>query len=383
MKLKEFIKQQFLIQYKKNIGLNSVKLKRRWFIKNGYETFYNEIFKRTTFLSKDSSIGERIYCILHNIKKILKCKKCKQKRTFSSFVEGYRISCGNPKCYLFLKINLKDKNGLNSYQRSGVGISKARRKIIKNGKTVAQLSALKTHKYLRNTIDSKTGKSLIQLMMDKIAYRNTHTILSNGMTLAKDIAKRAAETRRNTIVSSEGKTAEQLRIERVMNTKSKIDPKTGLDLYEKAFLHGAGRSSSIKYYNDKLFFQGTFEKHFLDEMSEYKILEFIKRGERFKYEYRKKLKQYRSDFMINNIVFEIKSIWSYCGRPDFLEINNLKFKSVINAGFKLIVIFDKKYWVTIPQHFEIIRSFYPYTKRQQTIAIKNKEKILQQIRQQI
>ena len=58
--MKSFIKNNFIIKYKNSFGLNSIKLRKNWFIKNGYEKEFIEIFNKTNFL-ENVSISERIY----------------------------------------------------------------------------------------------------------------------------------------------------------------------------------------------------------------------------------------------------------------------------------------------------------------------------------
>ena len=75
--LKAFI--NFIIKYKCSFGLNSIKLKKNWFVCNHYEKEYNEILKRTTFL-QTNLLSERIYCLLNDItQKVLVYHKIKFK----------------------------------------------------------------------------------------------------------------------------------------------------------------------------------------------------------------------------------------------------------------------------------------------------------------
>jgi len=73
----------------------------------------------------------------------------------------------------------------------------------------------------------------------------------------------------------------------------------------------------------------------------------MKRGPRFNYLYEDKNRQYRSDYLYNDIVFEIKSEWTY-GKYDEEKRrkNHLKFKSTIKEN-RLIIIFDKKYFLEV------------------------------------
>jgi hypothetical protein len=130
-------------------------------------------------------------------------------------------------------------------------------------------------------------------------------------------------------------------------SKSKIG-KDGLDSYEREFINGAGRNSSILYYNNDLYYQGSYEKDFLDKVNEQNKISKIKRGARFSYSINGKKRQYRSDFLYENIIFEIKSSWTY-GKTNVekREKNHIKFKSVLENGYRLIIILDKNFYIEI------------------------------------
>lgn len=136
----------------------------------------------------------------------------------------------------------------------------------------------------------------------------------------------------------------------MVENRSVID-ENGLDGFERAFLNGAGKNSSILYYNAELYYQGTYEKDFLDKINEQNKINNIKRGKRFYYFINDKKRQYRSDFLYDNIIFEIKSSWTY-GKTDIKkrEKNHIKFKSVLENGYRLIVVLDKKYFIEITEN---------------------------------
>lgn len=339
--MKKFIYENLTLKYKKSIGLNASRLKENWFNKNGFSKEYNNILRKTYFL-KNVSLSERIYCIVNNITCTNSCPYCGKNVKYTNFIEGYRRHCGNRKCSYIDKATFKDDSGLTANEKSAIGISISQNSIEQNGKTKSHNSGIKSAKTKRNTIIS--GITLAKLTAIKAAKTKMNTLLPNGLTIAEDASIRASKTMNEKTIS--GKTLKEIRIEKGIITKRIIDD-NGLDGFDKAFLNGAGKNSSIKFYDNNLFYQGSYEKHFLDYMFNNNIKN-IKRGERFNYYFKNKNKQYRSDFMLNDIIFEIKSSWTY-GKKDEnrRNKNHSKFKSVINRGFKLFVIFDKKYFVEV------------------------------------
>lgn len=341
--MKDFIKSNFVIKYKKSFGLNSVKLRKKWFQNNGYSKQYDYIFETTNFLSDSVTLSERLYCIMNDYTEKPKCLYCDNSVKYGNYVEGYRKHCGKHNCIYKFKKEYKDENGLTSYNKSGIGISKNRLIIESNGKTKAKNNVYKTLETRKNTIIN--GKNLNQISIEKCKSTKMNTILSNGLTISQNAAIKAAKTMENTFI--DGISLKELRIKKSIESKNKIN-EYGLDGHERGFLNGAGKNSSIKYYSNELYYQGTYEKHFLDFMTKNNLINNIKRGNRFTYFYNDTEHQYRSDFIYNNIIFEIKSSWTYGKKDQIKRIkNHLKFKSVLDNNCRLIVIFDKKYFIEI------------------------------------
>ena len=261
---------------------------------------------------------------------------------YLNFNIGYENSCGNRKCSVNLKSIIKDENRLTDNKKTSIGVKISQLKIEDNGKTKAQNSSTKSVSTKRNTIIN--GKNMIQISIERSNNTKMNTILPNGLTISENASLKSSITMNKKLPN--GKTIKEERIQKMIKTKSKLDD-NGLDGFERAFLNGAGKNSSIKYYNNDLYFQGTYEKHFMDFMFNNNIKN-IERGERFNYTFNNKLKQYRSDFKIGNNIFEIKSSWTY-GKNDNIRRskNHTKFKSVINNSYNLFVILDKKYYIQI------------------------------------
>ncbi|MDO8640828.1 MAG: hypothetical protein Q7R33_04740 [Nitrosarchaeum sp.] len=340
----KFIKHHFFLKYKNSIGLNSVKLKQTWFINHKYEDKFNEIFEKTSFL-ENVSLSERIYCIIHDIIKKENCPYCDKYVRYANFIEGYRRHCGDRCCSYKDKSVHIDETGLTANEKSAIGISLAQNKIQQNGKTKAQNSQIKIIKRKRMTFIN--GKNMLQIAAEKAAATKSTTIV-NGLNLSELGSLKAARTM-ETKLNEQGQTIKQQRIESMMISKSKVG-KDGLDGFERAFLHGAGKNSSIKYFDTDLYYQGTYEKNFLDFMNSHNEIQNIKRGKRFTYFFNNHKRQYRTDFLYKNIIIEIKSSWTY-GKSDKLPQrrirNHTKFKSVIDSGHRLIVILDKNHFIEV------------------------------------
>lgn len=95
----------------------------------------------------------------------------------------------------------------------------------------------------------------------------------------------------------------------------------------------------IQYYKH-LYFQGTYEKDFIDFIENLNLIELIKNGPSVRYfNINGSERHYLSDFFIPslNLIVEIKSSYMY------QDNDELKKKACIEAGFKFIMIRDKKY----------------------------------------
>lgn len=108
------------------------------------------------------------------------------------------------------------------------------------------------------------------------------------------------------------------------------------EIVEKIFMSGL----KINQYNDtELYYQGTFEKDFLDRYYD-KVL--ITRGNPIKYTYNNTVHIYYPDFYIPeiNLIIEIKSTYWY---NKHLDKNIAKMNECINQDYKFIFIIDKNY----------------------------------------
>ena len=113
MDIKDLIKSQL---YTKNGNINSAKIRPDRF--NGTD-LCNSICTLTNFLPDETSISERIYCILNDINSVQKCPFCEQPLLFSAAKnKGYYSTCSKNKCKRLYKPNWKSpaSGQLSSYK---------------------------------------------------------------------------------------------------------------------------------------------------------------------------------------------------------------------------------------------------------------------------
>lgn len=115
-------------------------------------------------------------------------------------------------------------------------------------------------------------------------------------------------------------------------------PMQVLDFFEKQ----QKNSKKINYYNEKLYYQSSYEKHFLDYMSELDLLNMVSRGFHIKYEFEGKERSHFPDFYIEsyNLIVEVKSIYYF---NKYLEKNNSKMNKCIELGYNYLFIINKNY----------------------------------------
>lgn len=100
----------------------------------------------------------------------------------------------------------------------------------------------------------------------------------------------------------------------------------------------------IEYFNYDLYYQGSYEKDFLEYINNLGLLSLISRGKMIKYSFEDKIKMHYPDFFIEslNLIVEIKSSYYY---NKFIEKNKAKMNTCINMGYNYIFIINKNYSV--------------------------------------
>ena len=112
-----------------------------------------------------------------------------------------------------------------------------------------------------------------------------------------------------------------------------------IDTFSKILLSG----KKIKMYNENLYYQGSYEKDFLDYCNDLKILNLITKPKKtIQFQYNDKKYYYHPDFFMKklNLIIEIKSDYWW---NKLLEINLAKEMSVKEHGYNYIVIMNKDY----------------------------------------
>ena len=101
-------------------------------------------------------------------------------------------------------------------------------------------------------------------------------------------------------------------------------------------------SKKIRYYNDLLYYQSSYEKHFLEYMDFNKLLDSVQRGFSIRYFFEGKNKIHYPDFYIDNhnLIVEIKSHYYY---NKYLDQNISKMNKCIELGYNYLFIINKNY----------------------------------------
>jgi hypothetical protein len=105
------------------------------------------------------------------------------------------------------------------------------------------------------------------------------------------------------------------------------------------------RAEVKKYKSTDLYYQGTYELYFLEEMEKKGKLNEVQNGKSYDYVFDEEEHVYHSDFFYNGENIEIKSGWTYNnnGKNKKLEdINKAKWKSVTDFGDKIRVLLSKQ-----------------------------------------
>lgn len=91
---KEFILNELLDI---NGGIASTRISSKFFDKFGMMELYNKL------QNMSNNFVESVYIFMNDIKEYPKCENCGKDAIFYNFVQGFRPSCGDPKCFLYLE----------------------------------------------------------------------------------------------------------------------------------------------------------------------------------------------------------------------------------------------------------------------------------------
>jgi len=227
------------------------------------------------------------------------------------------------------------------YHRAAVSMVKTKKETIINGKSIEE-TALDKWRETRSIIGDDGLNSFERAklrMSDHLAQLSDDQIQTNAQVYgrrAKDsYIKRCVELGVIPYTESRAK-AVQTRI-------NDID-ENGLNSFDRAFLKGWGKGIECKRYQDThLYYQGSFELAFI-EKKEFELgsIASIKRGPAISYNFNGP-RTYLADFQIGNVLYEVKSQWTWwhTGKNiELLQQNMIKLNAAVSAGYKVILVLD-------------------------------------------
>lgn len=114
------------------------------------------------------------------------------------------------------------------------------------------------------------------------------------------------------------------------------------DMFQK---HQKAQYKILEYKNTGLYYNGSYEKYFLELLEEKGLLNEVKAGQSFEYEWKGEKHTYHTDFTFRGRQIEIKSGWTYNKNDTDIELQSLneaKWLSVRNVGVNLVILIDKR-----------------------------------------
>jgi len=114
--------------------------------------------------------------------------------------------------------------------------------------------------------------------------------------------------------------------------------------YDMLQKHFKAQLKVKKYKDTKLYYQGSYELHFLELMDDKGLLSQVSNGRSYDYEFMDENHVYHTDFVYDSKDIEIKSGWTYNknGEDKLLqEINETKWQSVRDVGEEIVVLISK------------------------------------------
>jgi len=327
------------------------------------------IYEQTSFLPLECKFAERLYCLYSDIKETQFCKICGINKTkYKGFVFGYGHTCSHD-CFLKFQY-VKQDDDLTFVQKRSLHSAETTTNTLINGKNLHQLRGLKAAKQTtqtklqigydglnifqrstnkavkkRNEVD-ESGTSSAQRGAKK-AVITFSKIGDDGLSLKQKTAQKMVITK--SIIGNDGLTIAQRSAQKANITKSQIGA-DGMSGLQRTFL-AQKHNIAIKHYNDVLYYQGNYERDFLQKLEMLNLLQLIRNGQCVKYIDIKKERTYHFDFIHNNIIFEIKSQWFYDhhnnsdnGPGLIIRIqNNSKWLAALHQGYRMVIVLDKLY----------------------------------------
>jgi len=152
--------------------LNSRVISKQTFLSSD---LYNNILKNTSFLdSKNPSVGERIYCVYHNITNILKCPGCNKDLNFRMFKYGYFKTCNKSSC-------VRSSNEWKSCSETKLINNKLTTQTFSNqieNKQYEQKSLEECIKFIKDRVQDTNSGRLHQFVNNKYIRNNADILIS-------------------------------------------------------------------------------------------------------------------------------------------------------------------------------------------------------------
>jgi hypothetical protein len=216
-----------------------------------------------------------------------------------------------------------DENGLNAMQRGQASSCLNKKQtgaFERAGKSISATKNLVLENGMRHCDISNKKMQVTKLIVG-----------DDGLTNAQRSARKAADTRLNDIDENGLNQYERWTIRRINNGD-----------FEKGF----EKSKQMSYHSTGIRCQGSYELKFLDTLVSKYSKEWVKdnvmRGPSIQYiDTTEKQRWYLSDFLIGNVVYEIKSNWTWNrrGKDLILEQNNInKLKATLAVGYDVKLI---------------------------------------------
>lgn len=115
-----------------------------------------------------------------------------------------------------------------------------------------------------------------------------------------------------------------------------------VEMFQK---HQKARFNIQSYKDTGIFYNGSYEKYFLELLEARGLLEYVSNGDSFFYKWDGESHTYHADFKFRGKQIEIKSGWTYNKNGKDMELqklNETKWASARDCGEELIVLIDKK-----------------------------------------
>lgn len=269
------------------------------------------------------------------------------------------------------------ENGKTIWENTAIKISNTKTRIDETGESIAGRASKKMVETRRKTIDPETGLDQCKLSGQKQKITKDNTFI-DGVNMHMIIGKKSAQTKlirddnglncydriRPQLKQKAKENAKQLTIDRLndidengldhygrrtLKLLNDID-ETGLNAIERAQKKSLKSGVRTEYMGTGIHYQCSFELHFLENLKNKFGLEWVssnvKNGTYIEYinPISKAKRHYIPDFIINDIVYEIKSkyTWDNYGTDlDTLAINEAKLLAASKHFNTVILVLDK------------------------------------------